>query len=331
MFLVLGHGTESWACSCVQQTPCGAHRYHDADFVGEALSRRVMPSDDKLGPYRVLLEVRVIESFRGTQKAGEIVGVRTGFGGGDCGYPFKVGAKYLIDASRNNEIFLTGICSLTAPMENSEVELRTLRPIAVGQRPPDLVGVLMRGAETDDGETVSPLLGVQVEAKRIAGGSAEEAVTDASGSFTFERLPEGKYELILSLPTNLSAAYTNSGILSEGQVPSISIESRDADSAACHVRIVIEPSANISGVVQFSGSVPIDGWVNADTVTPDDKPWNTVRTAIPESDGKFSLGHLKPGRYSVQFTSRAGFVRGKPQIIELRDGERRTGVTLLSQ
>lgn len=149
--------------------------------------------------------------------------------------------------------------------------------------------------------------------------------------FTFERLPEGKYELILSLPTNLSAAYTNSGILSEGQVPSISIESRDADSAACHVRIVIEPSASISGVVQFSGSVPIDGWVNADTVTPDDKPWNTVRTAIPESDGKFSLGHLKPGRYSVQFTSRADFVRGKPQIIELRDGERRTGVTLLSQ
>lgn len=95
MFLVLGHGTESWACSCVQQTPCGAHRYHDADFVGEALSRRVMPSDDKLGPYRVLLEVRVIESFRGTANAGDIVGVRTGFGGGDCGYTFKIGGKYL--------------------------------------------------------------------------------------------------------------------------------------------------------------------------------------------------------------------------------------------
>ena len=51
----------------------------------------------------------------------------------------------------------------------------------------------------------------------------------------------------------------------------------------------------------------------------------------PESDGKFSLGHLKPGRYSVQFTSRAGFVRGKPQIIELKVGDRRTGVILLSQ
>jgi len=153
ILLVLGHGTVSWACSCVQQTSCGAHRYHDADFVGEVLSRRVMPSDDKLGPYsRVLFEVRVMESFRGTQKAGEIVGVRTGFGGGDCGYRFKVGAKYLIDASKRDNMFLTGICSLTAPMEDSEVELRTLRRIAAGERPPDLVGVLMRGTETDDGE-----------------------------------------------------------------------------------------------------------------------------------------------------------------------------------
>jgi len=291
-----------------------------------------MPSDDKLGPYsRVLFEVRVMESFRGTQKAGEIVGVRTGFGGGDCGYRFRVGAKYLIDASKSDNMFLTGICSLTAPLEDSEVELRTLRRIGAGERPPDLVGVLMRGTETDDGERVTPLPGVPVEAKLIAGGSAQRTVTDVLGSFTFERLPEGKHELILNLPTSLSAAYTDSGILSEDQAPSISIESRDGAGAACHVRIVVEPSASISGVVQSSGSAPINGWVNADTVTSDDKPWNTVRTTIPESDGKFSLGHLKPGRYSVQFTSRAGFVRGKAQIIELRDGERRTEVILLSQ
>jgi hypothetical protein len=331
MLLVLGHGTLSWGCSCVRQTPCGTRRYRDADFVGEVLSRRVLPSDDKLGPDRVLFKVRVIETFRGTEKAGEIVGIRTGFGGGDCGFTFKIGAKYLIDASKEDDMFLTGICSLTAPIQDSEVELRSLRRIAVGQRLPDLVGILMRGTETDDGETVTPLPGVPVEARSIAGGSAQKTVTDAFGSFTFERLPGGKHELILGLPTNLSAAYTDSGILSEDQVPSISIESRDANSAACHVRIVIEPAASISGVVQSDGSAPTEGWVNADTVTPDDKPWNTVRTAIPGPDGKFSLGHLKPGRYSVQFTSRAGFVRGKQQIIELRDGERRAGIMLLSQ
>jgi hypothetical protein len=195
---------------------------------------------------------------------------------------------------------------------------------------PDLTGVLMRGTETDDGYSVTPLKGVPVDAKRITGGIAQKAVTDDQGSFTFERLPKGKYNLTLGLPTNLSAAYTDFGVSSEDQVPSISIESTDADSAACHIRINVEPSGSISGVVQSRGGGPIEGWVNADTVTSDDTPWNTVRTAVPGPDGKFMLSHLKPGRYSVQFTSKAGFVRGKLQIIELKDGERRTGV-LLSQ
>jgi hypothetical protein len=297
--------------------------------VGEILSKRVVSSEKENGGY-LLFNVRVIERFRGTESTGEVVSVRTGFGGGDCGYPFKVGAKYLIDASKNDEAFLTGICSLTAPIEDSEVELRTLRRIAAGQRPPDLVGILLRGSETGS-ETRAPLGSVGVEAMRVADRSTQKTVTDAFGSFTFERLPDGKYELIFDLPANLSAAYTDSGIVNEGEVPSVSIESRDAESAACHVLIVTEASSSISGVVESSGKAPIEGWVNADTVTPDDKPWNTVLSVVPESNGKFLLGHLPAGRYSLAFTSRVGFVRGESQIIELKDGERRTNVILLSR
>jgi len=330
VLLALGHCATSWACSCIPRTVCGVHRYLDADFVGEVLSRRFVPSDDKLKFERVLFQVRVIESFRGTEKVGEVVGIRTGSGGGDCGYSFKIGAKYLIDAATNRDGFTTGICSLTAPIRDSEVELRSLRSLAAGQRLPDLVGVLMRGTETNDGETVTPLSGVSVQAKRAAGGSAQATSTDAAGSFTFERLPTGTYELILGLPTNLSAAYTDTAILDEDQVPSVALESGDPDSAACHTRIVVKDAGGIGGVVQSNGSAKIDGWVNADTVAADDKPWNTVRSVIPRPDGKFFLPNLRPGRYSVNFTSRAGFVRGKPQIIELKDGERRTGV-LLSQ
>jgi hypothetical protein len=330
--LVLGCGTISLACSCVRPTACGVHRYGDTDFVGQILSRRVLSSDFKLEP--VLFKIRVIESFRGTEKAGETVEVRTGFGGGDCGYTFKTGARYLIDASKYGDALFTGICSLTAPFEDAEVELRTLRSMAAGQRAPDLTGVLMRGTETDDNHDhyrVTSLPGVPVEAKSIVGGTVQKTVTDALGSFTFARLPKGEYQLILGLPANLSGAYSNYGILGENQVSAISIASTAAESAVCHMHIVVEPSGNISGVVQSSLSTPIDGWVNADTVTRDDKPWNTVRTSTVGPDGKFTLGHLKPGRYGVQFTSKAGFVRGKLEIIELKDGERRTGVILLPQ
>ena len=134
--LVLGHGTMSWACSCIRQTTCGVHRYLDADFFGEVLSRRVMTSDDRRSFDSVLFQVRVIESFRGTEKAGDIVGIRTGFGGGDCGYRFEIGVKYLIDASRNGDGFITGICSLTAPLQDSEVELRSLHRNETGPRSP---------------------------------------------------------------------------------------------------------------------------------------------------------------------------------------------------
>jgi len=227
----------------------------------------VVPAHDDLGIDRVLFKVRVIESFRGTQKAGDIVSVRTGFGGGDCGYRFESGTKYLIDAAKKEDMFFTGICFLTAPVGEAEVDLRNLRRIAGGQRVPDLTGVLMRGTETDDGYSVTPLKGVPVKAKRITGGIAQKAVTDDQGSFTVARVPKGKYSLTLGLPTNLSAAYTDFGIFSEDQVPSISIESTDADSAACHIRIDVEPSGSISGVVQSRGGGPIEGWVNADTVS----------------------------------------------------------------
>src|SRR5262249_43378153 len=161
---------------------------------------------------------------RGTQKAGDIVTVRTGFGGGDCGYRFVSGARYLIDASKTEDMFFTAVCFRTAPVEKAEVDLRNLRRIAGGQRVPDLTGVLMRGNETDDGYSVTPLKGVPVEAKRITAGIAQKAVTDDQGSFTFARLAKGKYKLTLGLPANLSAAYTNFGMVSEDQVPSISIE-----------------------------------------------------------------------------------------------------------
>src|SRR6266508_256456 len=84
--VVLGHGPISWACRCTRQTGCGVHRYLDTDFVGEVLSRSVLPLHDKLTYGRVLFQIRVIESFRGTVKVGDVVGIRTGFGGGDCGY-----------------------------------------------------------------------------------------------------------------------------------------------------------------------------------------------------------------------------------------------------
>lgn len=307
--LLLMHTTLSWSCSCIQRTACGPRHYLDSDFVGQILSRRAWPILDRISPDGILFQVRVIETFRGNQKVGDVVKVRTGLGGGDCGYQFKIGSKYLIDASRQNNIFSTSICSLTAPVEQSELELRSLRNIAAGQRAPDLTGLLMQDAGTNPDERNSPLAGVRVELESTGAGVSSGTVTDAAGSFTFPTVREGRYHIILGLPANLSAAYTDNERLAEDQAPSISIEAKNGEPAACHIFIVVEPSGSISGTVQSASGGPIEGWVNADTVTPDDRPWNTVQNAVPAPDGTFRLTHLKPGRYSVQFTSRSGFIK----------------------
>ncbi len=237
--LVLAHGT-SWACKCASGPSCGLRQYNAADFVGRILSRQEVQPEGDLGIDRVLFKVRVIESLRSTLKVGEVVSVRTGLGGGDCGYIFKIGARYLIDASNGKGGLFTSRCSITAPVQEAEVELRNLRRLAAGKRVPDLTGVLLRNTEVNYVYTVAPLPNIPVEAKLGKGRSSWKTVTEAHGSFTFEKLPAGKYTLVLGLPNDLSISYMEGQVLGADKVPQIMIERAGADSAACHLRIHVE-------------------------------------------------------------------------------------------
>jgi hypothetical protein len=281
---------------------------------------------------QVLVEFRVIESLRGPQKDGDIIHLRTGLGGGDCGYPFKLGSKFLVDATERNGTLYTGICSLTAPIEQSGVEIESLRMIKAGLRVPDVTGVLYKVSITSDGQNKEPLQGIDISLAARAGEVSLRASTDSLGRFSFPQLPSGAYRVSLGLPPNLSPAFTSFGRTTEqDEVPSLSIQSGMVGGAACHVEIIVDSAASVSGVVKASGSAPLDGWVNADAVRPDGTPWNTVLSAVPSPNGAFRLAHLPPGRYRIQFTSRAGFVAGLPQVIDLRDGEQRSGLILIAK
>lgn len=49
-----------------------------------------------------------------------MVAISTGLGGGDCGYGFKEGQKYLVYAHASSDPVLgTGICSGTRPLESA--------------------------------------------------------------------------------------------------------------------------------------------------------------------------------------------------------------------
>jgi hypothetical protein len=338
--LLAGAHTVS-ACSCSERPACGLARFASVDFVGDILSSHIVDDDGLAGGsvdsrltrrQQVLVEARVIESFRGPQKAGDIVQFRTGLGGGDCGYPFKMRGSFLVDATTQNGNLYTGLCTLTAPVEESQGEIETLRKFAAGQRVPDVTGVLYRVSTAAEDPHKKPLAGIEVAFIAKTGRASHRTSTDSLGQFTFPDLPSGTYDVSLGLPHNLSADFTNFGrTTDQDEVPSLAVPSEAHDGAFCHVEIFVDSAASISGVVRAPGNHPLEGWINADSVKPDGTPWSTVSSTWPSSDGAFRLAHLPSGRYQIQFTSRAGFVKGDPQIIELKDGERRSGVVLTAK
>ncbi|HWZ96634.1 MAG TPA: hypothetical protein VN025_02645 [Candidatus Dormibacteraeota bacterium] len=143
--------------------------------------------------------------YRGKQPAS--VQVRTGLGGGDCGYRFEVGKRYLVYAYSNTAGELaTGICSDTALIEDSEINLQFLRgePIVSDARysrrrvePGTLCGrAIHNGLSSEDG---------QVYLFNVAENSpvpSDEADLDDSGSFCATDLTPGKYRLLLVDGTN---------------------------------------------------------------------------------------------------------------------------------
>jgi hypothetical protein len=126
----------SLACSC-ERSPDGGVRAPTAAqvFVGRVLSmQRVSVTDDAVASQTLAtnrLSTSVLNAYmrvcfaierveKGLPMSSVCVG--TGFGGGDCGFPFVVGERYRVFAHRNAhetswELGLeTGICDETRPL-----------------------------------------------------------------------------------------------------------------------------------------------------------------------------------------------------------------------
>jgi len=84
-----------------------------------------LPSDRMWQNYRIVT-VRATAVYRGPKQ--ERFEVKTGLGGGDCGFDFETGESYLIYATRNDKgTLLTDMCSHTSLAEGAGPDGRILR------------------------------------------------------------------------------------------------------------------------------------------------------------------------------------------------------------
>jgi len=119
-FSVLNAGNVS-ACSCIflpetksiDSIVKKAYKNSSAVFVGEVV-------DIVQKPDVFFVQVKFVVEQKWNDGIKKTVTITTGKGGGDCGYPFEIGKKYLVYASNSKNTLQTNICTKTALAENNK-------------------------------------------------------------------------------------------------------------------------------------------------------------------------------------------------------------------
>ena len=116
------------ACSCVAPGPPQQEmEAADAVFTARVVSAEAAEQrtgDFRLQRMKVALELDRV--WKGCAEGDEVV-LWTGLGGGDCGYGFEAGKRYLIYAYETDDGALTtSICSRTRPLERAQEDFAAL-------------------------------------------------------------------------------------------------------------------------------------------------------------------------------------------------------------
>lgn len=112
-FFILSAG-DVFACSCALPTKQSlskqikrSYQNSTAVFYGEVTEITQKPEN-----YYVTVKLKVERSWKNQAKS-EVI-IQTGRGGGDCGYRFEIGKKYLVYAHGSESSLGTNICSRTS-------------------------------------------------------------------------------------------------------------------------------------------------------------------------------------------------------------------------
>jgi hypothetical protein len=176
------------ACSCVGDVPlCQSFWQADVVFSGEVVSFEKL--DAKQHFSRRVARIRVDRVWRG--EAQGTVDVTTGAGGGDCGYSFRPGRKYLVYSSKANDGKLTtGICSPTKPLDAAAADLAYFKEI---EKPSAGARVYGSAHLETKGADLEPAKGATITLDGASGPRTTRA--NDVGAFEFTNLTPGEYRV----------------------------------------------------------------------------------------------------------------------------------------
>lgn len=314
------------ACSCARNpSPVVGYKSAPIVFIGSVKSIR--EEKTKINHFGVEREARiglaayfdVEEAFKGlNQKQATVF---TGGGGGDCGYSFRVGERYLIFAFPlkensgeniiaatvfgNSEIaqknivgaaMTTNICTLTNAVKSVPDQLAMIRAFLKGKPEPRIYGSISEYVYNFDGGISPHYVGAMSGVGVVADGrnGRLDAKTDENGKFSIINPPVGKYTVKFLLP----ATHT---VLWDWEKPTAyPVEIKTAEDAA-ELNLAAQILATIGGTVFDSRGRPVGGDVQLSLIPLEfaDKPISDLphRSEYTKENGKYLFDGVKPGKY----------------------------------
>lgn len=191
LVLVMPFAPPLHACDCVRAgPPCRAFADTPTVFAG-----RVTRVARVGGGLETIVQFVATKTFRGTQA--RTIEVRTGSGGGDCGYPFRVGVEYLVYAATDPTSggLVTSICQRTKPLSQAADDLEYLQAKDDPSRRFGIEGsinAVERDRHNDTGPA-APLAGVTVAVQGALGRTM--TTTRHDGRFSVWGLVPGRYQV----------------------------------------------------------------------------------------------------------------------------------------
>ena len=297
LLLLAGAAAETRACSCMPDRPvCEAFGEASAVFVGRVVgaAERKTSKDYETGKQVVYdvgaIRFEVEEAFGGV-RARRRVTIHSGTGGGDCGYWFRRGRRYLIYANEYEGKLYTNICTRTRPLEAADEDLAFLRdlpPRGTGAR---LYGVVARPPYTQprpEEAKLEGLVGVKVVVEG-PGGSRRELFTDAEGRYELTNLKPGAYKVSAELPPQYYRHVRGDDATTI------------ADRGCAEVSFAAVPNGVVSGRVVSAEGEPVRkaevALLRADAEGPLGLGDEAGKDYMDDAEGRFEIGQIPPGEY----------------------------------
>jgi hypothetical protein len=283
------------ACSCMGPgKPCEAFWRAESVFIGTVASIDQEMVTDKWSdrPYpRRVVSFDAVTVTRGPSD--QPMRVRTGFGGGDCGYTFNVGQSYVVYTHRDSDGRLaTSICTRTAPLERAVDDLSFIRGLPPSS-PKDALGWLtgdVRRLEQDAVTGMATLDERATQPIRLTLTGRQRFVIDSQDGRFDGHIPPGKYKVEVSAPAGFYAAVWPKELFL-------------ADARGCAtVGVRVSADGRISGQVLDARGAAVAGIgvhaVPAGRARRDGDYWSGT-SAITDDDGRFVIAELGQGEYLV--------------------------------